>query len=106
MSCKQFFASLLRVLNLQSYSSEPIVLKLAGTVLDISPHNCLGHISRFLPRGAGEASPSKISDCERGCKMLKSLCVRGWLDHVLVVDNSSLEMKIQLITDLVGDVGS
>ena len=30
-----------------SYSSEPMVLKLAGTVLDISPQNCLGEIFRF-----------------------------------------------------------
>ena len=38
--------------------------------------------------------------------MLKSVFVRGWVNHVLVVDKSSLEMDIHsLVVDMVGDVG-
>ena len=42
---------------------------------------------------------------ECGWEMLKPVHVRGWLDHVLVVDKSSLKRKIQ-VADLVGDLGS
>ena len=44
---------------------------------------------------------------ERGWALLKSVCVHGWLNHVLVVDKSSLEIKIhQSVVDLAGNVGS
>ena len=42
---------------------------------------------------------------ECGWELVKSEFVRGWLDHVLVVDKSSLKRKIQ-VADLVGDLGS
>ena len=39
---------------------------------------------------------------ERGEKLIKSKFVRGWVNYVLVVDKSALEMKIyRLIADRV-----
>ena len=32
---------------------------------------------------------------EHSWEMLKLMWVRGWLDHVLVVDKSLLEMKVE-----------
>ena len=41
---------------------------------------------------------------ERGEELLKSTFVQGWVNYVLVVDKSALEMKIdELIADRVWD---